>query len=358
MSALPVPPLLLADDLTGAADAALPFWRAGRRVWVQLDAAQPWPEGFDLVAVSSESRGGTGAQAEAAIRRLLPRLPAGRSLFKKVDSTLRGWIGAECRPLLETWPDLPVVFAPAYPEKGRVLGRDGVYRVGGVPLAETEFAAEIAGLPADSRLAGFLVHHFGAAAARLTVPAADTAGDLRAAVAAHPRAPVLWIGSAGLSEALAGSSPRPTPPAGPPPTRLPPARIVVAAGSRRGVVARQMSVLRAALPDDPALNDSLLLPPDVPFDPAASARIADELGLRAARRVHEVDAVGVVLTGGDTAAAACRHLGIAGGEIVAEVEPGMPVLRAGGRFLVTKAGGFGDDASLARAWLRIHSLLP
>jgi uncharacterized protein YgbK (DUF1537 family) len=135
---------------------------------------------------------------------------------------------------------------------------------------------------------------------------------------------------------------------------MPAARIVVAAGSRRSLTQRQVAALAAAVPDRLAL----LRPPDIAFDPAQAATIADELGARAAAQARALGPCGLILTGGDIAAATCRHLGIASAEIVGEVEDGLPVLRAGGTLFVTKAGGFGDDRSLVRAYHRLASLLP
>ena len=57
----------------------------------------------------------------------------------------------------------------------------------------------------------------------------------------------------------------------------------------------------------------------------------------------------VVLTGGDTAAAALHALETTGFAVLDEVEPGIPVgLLRGGHAIpaVTKAGGFGSDDAL------------
>jgi uncharacterized protein YgbK (DUF1537 family) len=61
---------------------------------------------------------------------------------------------------------------------------------------------------------------------------------------------------------------------------------------------------------------------------------------------------GLVMTGGDTARAVCRHLGATGVELISEVEPGVPLGRLVGRtqlLAVTKAGAFGSEQALLRA---------
>src|SRR5215472_16075293 len=93
---------LVADDLTGACDAGALF--AGRGpVAIVVDPASPgleWP----VAAVDTESRALAASEAAlavaAAARRLRPRSERGL-LFKKVDSTLRGAVGAETETLLE-----------------------------------------------------------------------------------------------------------------------------------------------------------------------------------------------------------------------------------------------------------------
>jgi uncharacterized protein YgbK (DUF1537 family) len=65
---------------------------------------------------------------------------------------------------------------------------------------------------------------------------------------------------------------------------------------------------------------------------------------------------GLVLTGGHTAKSIAAGLGGAAIEILDEVEPGIPLGRLTGRhevLIVTKAGGFGSEASLARSVERI-----
>jgi uncharacterized protein YgbK (DUF1537 family) len=87
-----------------------------------------------------------------------------------------------------------------------------------------------------------------------------------------------------------------------------------------------------------------------------SNQIADALGEVAARLTSAYALQGMVLTGGDTAKAVCRHLGVRGIELVTEVEPGIPLGRlvgAGNLMAVTKAGAFGNPESLLCA---IHIL--
>jgi uncharacterized protein YgbK (DUF1537 family) len=355
----PTPPtFIVADDLTGSADSALPFWRAGLRASILFEPNAPWPRNEGVLSLCTHSRAKSESEAHAVVSAIARHIPAGARVFKKIDSTLRGWIGSESLALHAAMPERTLVFAPAYPTKGRTLGADGVYRVHGAPLSETEFAPEITGLDPDSRLTGFLRRHFGQHARRVRVVSAENPVELSAAVNEIPE-PALWVGSPGLGIALAGrgslpGAPTPVPPA------LPAARIVVAAGSRRSLTRQQAQALEAAVRPHADATLTLLRIPEQAFDPHRALVLAADLGKRAGDAAHALAAkgpVGLILTGGDIAAATCAHLGITGAEIVGEVEDGLPVLRAGHFVFVTKAGGFGSELSLVRAYVRLSSFL-
>jgi D-threonate/D-erythronate kinase len=89
------------------------------------------------------------------------------------------------------------------------------------------------------------------------------------------------------------------------------------------------------------------------FDPTeVSNRIADILGEIASGIIQEAELQGVILTGGDTAKAVCRHLGVSGIQLIKEIEPGIPLGKLVGNkplWVVTKAGAFGNENSLLHA---------
>jgi len=130
---------ITADDLTGAADAAAAFARAGAPVGVALDLRPP--AGVTerrAFAVTTNSRG-CGAEevfdlvSESASNL---RMAGATSIYKKVDSNLRGNVGAELAAILDILGG-PLVFAPAFPARGRTTVAATVL-VDGVPVAETE----------------------------------------------------------------------------------------------------------------------------------------------------------------------------------------------------------------------------
>src|SRR3981189_1850612 len=89
--------LILADDLTGAADCAIAFGRRGHEaVATWGDATMASHNQADVWAHNTASR---SLSAEAAVARhpdVVASFPmSGRALFKKIDSTLRGQPAAE-----------------------------------------------------------------------------------------------------------------------------------------------------------------------------------------------------------------------------------------------------------------------
>jgi uncharacterized protein YgbK (DUF1537 family) len=133
--------ILLADDLSGAAEVAGLLWSAGDDVEVQI-GCEPTTAAGSLV-IDTETRGLPGSEAAGIVHRTCADL-ARRELgldFKKVDSVLRGPVRAEAEAAMEALGLRRCILLPCNPSRGRTL-EGGVYRVHGVPLHETEFAAD------------------------------------------------------------------------------------------------------------------------------------------------------------------------------------------------------------------------
>jgi uncharacterized protein YgbK (DUF1537 family) len=153
--------------------------------------------------------------------------------------------------------------------------------------------------------------------------------------------------------------------------------ILIIAGSRHEVTERQIRALRAAGVPVVRPGQSFFDDPEETLD-ATGAEVAAHLaagrhtalttvglascrqgGNRVAARLAQVVAAsdvrervgGLVLTGGDIAAAACAELNVSAIWLRGEVAPGLPwgVLAGGplhARPVATKAGSFGDDDAL------------
>lgn len=406
---------VIADDLTGAADTGLPFWNHGLTVEVRLADGEPPDEaagGAEVRVVSTETRNRPATVAKRRLGRVGRRwseiTPARPILYKKIDSTLRGWVGLETRALLDSLPGRVAWIVPAYPKQGRRL-EGGVYTVHGSPIAETEFASAIPGCPPDSRVAPLIERQMGApigfigaevlgrgpesiaahvtevlrSGIRAVLFDAATEEQIRHICAAsrHFSAPLLWVGSAGLAEPLARLVGKPGGMSGfrdSPSIEQASNGVVIVAGSRNAVTIRQVAFLKAGVPlrhaivtlpsgDRAAAGEGsedlptnlLLTLPAVDAQqrlPATVERAAvAELGRIAAAVIARSGSRHLILTGGETAAATLRGLRADALELVGVVEEGIPLLRlrggsADGALVVTKAGGFGSDDSLYHAF--------
>ncbi|MDQ7066145.1 MAG: four-carbon acid sugar kinase family protein, partial [candidate division KSB1 bacterium] len=135
--------IVLADDLTGAAELAGIALRCGLRVEIHLD--RPTASRAGVVIVDTGTRSGSREEAERKVADLAQNHqwgPKSRArLFKKIDSVLRGHVLAEVQSLLHHSSYHGALLVPANPSSGRTVV-NGRYFVDGVPLHETEFAAD------------------------------------------------------------------------------------------------------------------------------------------------------------------------------------------------------------------------
>ncbi|MCH9040428.1 MAG: four-carbon acid sugar kinase family protein [Chloroflexi bacterium] len=130
---------IVADDLTGAMDSAGAMATHGLSAEVllkgDLDLSRTTP---DVVCINTQSRLMSERQAVRAVtgatRRLLS-LGCAR-LYKKIDSTLRGHVGAELTATLQTAGKTRAFVCPAFPEMGRTT-RGGLLHVEGQALTVT-----------------------------------------------------------------------------------------------------------------------------------------------------------------------------------------------------------------------------
>jgi D-threonate/D-erythronate kinase len=409
--------LIIADDLSGAADCAIGFASAGHRTVVTLDAARTQAhQGADTIAVDTDTRRLTPQEAAARTAAAYAEMSVrGQRLYKKIDSTLRGNWAAEVAGL-QALAGMAIV-APAFPATGRAV-RDGRVFVHGEPLEQTptwklEHAGlsadiatqlEAAGLPSERLDAEALRDDPQALAARIDALAANgvralivdtqTEHALRALARAtlHSDAAFFWVGSGGLAREIAAldvrrsdaqdkdSEARAVYPGGP---------ILILVGSLSAVSERQCAMLR-----ERGGVEELIVPPavlregtrhrdwrawqeqvgvslkagvdlllrigrDDAFDPAEGAHLS--AALAALVEPHFTKTGGVIATGGETARAMLVAARIGNLQLLAEVEAGVAVgrpldpARAHCPGVVTKAGAFGTDHALYAAWLTLRN---
>jgi len=132
--------VILADDLTGAADCAVPFVRSGFSTEVFLQPRLVRETEAPVVSVDLNTRELTPGQAVQVTSRAFTLIPSTTSTiwYRKIDSTLRGNIGPDVLASLRRLRGKRTIFcAPAFPDTGRTTVNGKVF-VNGLPLENSE----------------------------------------------------------------------------------------------------------------------------------------------------------------------------------------------------------------------------
>jgi uncharacterized protein YgbK (DUF1537 family) len=381
---------IIADDLTGAADTGIAFALAGLRTYVSFASVAASVDAA-VVAFDTDSRAlppmAAAERAHAAARAAYRH--GTRTVYKKIDSTLRGNVGAEIaatwRAASEATGRAIAIISPAFPGTGRTV-RGGRVLVNGTPLENTEVWRKSgmsgpADLPAMLAAAGLEATTARAetplpAGAQAVVCDAESEEDLASIARAGATLPfaVVWVGSAGLARHLPSALGLRRDPGVAAEQRVSEGPVLALVGSRSSVAREQARTMAG----DPGVI-AFELSPDVVIAGATAAReeiaralsagtdvvvtielgdnvdlgraptLAAALGRLAAAFQHQIG--GLIATGGDIARAALGAMGAGGLHLVGEVEPGVPLgvtdtqrpLR-----VVTKAGAFGTPSTLQR----------
>lgn len=217
--------LIIADDLTGAADSGAQFARSGWRtklaLTLPLRVLEPGsPDDAHVLVLTSESRSlPSGVDAAQAVKKVLTACPLSSFplVYKKIDSTLRGHPAAELAAVMSALGEARALIAPAFPAQGRATLR-GRVMINGQSLEGTSFSREVStgdlrrvfgegtALLSLEMVRGGEAHLRSAlrSSAGMLIADAENEADLlllaRAALAEGVR---LWCGSAGLAGALA-----------------------------------------------------------------------------------------------------------------------------------------------------------
>ncbi|AEC17781.1 four-carbon acid sugar kinase family protein [Gallibacterium anatis] len=135
--------VVIADDLTGANDTAVQFYKKGLTVDMVFALQQVnESNASDVLVINTDSRSLMIENAQKRIFAIGEHLNLEqKQIYKKVDSTLRGNIGAELEACLSVSDRNVAIFCPALPSANRIV-KDGVCFVDGKPLLETEFATD------------------------------------------------------------------------------------------------------------------------------------------------------------------------------------------------------------------------
>ena len=139
--------LVIADDLTGANDTGVHFLSGNEKVEVVIDSgffsSQPPDYSVDTLVINTGTRNASPQEAARKVKEHVEQFLtyAPKEIYKKIDSTLRGNVGAEIDALMDASGYSLACVAPAVPRNGRTT-IDGICYVNGIPLDQTEFAQD------------------------------------------------------------------------------------------------------------------------------------------------------------------------------------------------------------------------
>ncbi|MFD2117445.1 four-carbon acid sugar kinase family protein [Paenibacillus yanchengensis] len=134
---------IIADDLTGANDSGVQLARHGLQTAVLFDLTSTPIHHYAAIVVDTDSRSIASAAAYQRVRQMTQQLLSAQftTIFKKIDSTMRGNIGAELDALYDVLQPDFMMIAPSYPQNERIV-KQSVHYVANIPLAESAAAQD------------------------------------------------------------------------------------------------------------------------------------------------------------------------------------------------------------------------
>lgn len=392
----------LCDDLTGSSVQSILLKDRGipvRQVIRPAGETAPPADGGALV-VNCDTRRLPRHEAEAAFRRMLSAIPPDVAVGKRVDTTLRGHVLPETSVILAARPLAVALVVPAYPASGRITV-GGYHLLNGALLERTEVARDPIWPIRSSYVPDYFRDEFscrllpmetvkqgsGAVAralsgmisggARVVVSDAMTEGDLESVAEGAASLPSeiipvdpgpftaafvsrkLRTGPSGTALAVIGSASAKT--AGQvswAEGRLRCATFTLQPGGR---TADALPALKTFLGNLGGDEDLILIRPAPEITAGAEEATAASLAALGREALHALgDKIcGILLSGGDTAAAFFDGSGASSLAPLDEIQP----LIMGGRILdgefaglpaVTKGGLIGEEDGIFRAvrWLK------
>ncbi len=394
---------IVADDLTGAMDSSGYF--AGQGLSTVVFLGPDFSSAADIAVINTDSRAEIPDVARERVRGAVRGL-AGRMVYKKIDSTLRGNIGIELEAAGEELHSEKIIVAPAFPVAGRTTV-GSVLLVNGTSVAETRFASDPVSPVKEAHIprlleksagrgvgsvsiadikAGpeFLYRKISEMPQKIVVCDATEQSHLKGIARAGVLAEGRWLlsGSGGLARELSLFLPGVSGGGGAKPADRAPGPALVVVGTRHQATAKQLQKAKdelglpvmdleieslkeevsAAAMRIVAEAVKLLVPGRGLAISSAFSRyvpaVKQSVPVILAETVKGILAsqrfAGLFLSGGDIAMEVCRRLSVAAISVQGEVEPGVPAGEfAGGGYpgmrVVTKAGGFGTESALVRS---------
>ena len=235
---------ILADDLTGACDAAAAFAPVTGPVRIMLRPPRGRAMTGRLTVINTQSRLLRPGRSRTRVMKAARSLRDLTVVYKKTDSALRGPVGAELEGVSRALPGRRFFVIPAVPEMGKTT-RGGRLFERGIPADQTEYGKDPATPVLDNDIRRIIL---GTGRVDFDIVDAESSDDIdRGVEKALAAGPVVLAGSVGLADALARRlEPRPwSEPAG----RARP-RTLVVNGSRYPAAREQLELAARASGQD------------------------------------------------------------------------------------------------------------
>jgi Uncharacterized protein conserved in bacteria len=133
--------VVIADDITGAAEIAGVCLRYGLKTRFEINSVSSFSDVPDVLVIATNTRSLSLKKSVVQIRKIARTLKKYKqiTLFKKIDSALRGHILEESAALADAFGINKIGIFPANPKAGRII-KNSVYYINNVPINETSFA--------------------------------------------------------------------------------------------------------------------------------------------------------------------------------------------------------------------------
>jgi uncharacterized protein YgbK (DUF1537 family) len=389
--------LIIADDFTGASDTGVQLRKRGIKTDVLFEFTNIEDKAKSFV-IDTESRGLSPEEAFKNVELKINNAFKNKFnyVFKKVDSTLRGNIAAEIKAVDKYYNAELIIFAPAYPDSRRTT-IDGIQKINGIPITETEIAKDPM-KPVEIDNINFLLkdefdeevthvylkeireNKMDLSKGRIFTFDSETNEDLISIVRkiiSHSKK-VLWVGSAGLADSILK-------------VKMPTKPSIAVIGSISEVSRKQLhyakskginiinvdieSILKNKDTDKIVTDaidkingglDVIIASTYERSDYEKAIKTGGTLGYSREdvsiftqnvlgeiieKIIKQSKISGLFLTGGDTAIAVIKKLGVSGASMKQELMTGIPLMTLyggenRGLNVITKAGAFGEENAI------------
>jgi len=340
---------VLADDLTGAGDVGVQFADRGLEVLLDIDVDEikhP-PEDAEVWVINTNSRSDVPSKAAKKVRKAAEYLNEWQAdyIYKKIDSTLRGPVGAELEALMEVMKVDKIPLCAAFPDMGRIT-RNGYHYVHGEKLGESPYSRDIESPVKESNINRLLTLQM-KGSERVLVKDASGDDDLEKLSRETPG--TVFAGAAAWAGKLADTwltSTRKVKS-----VALSPGPVLAVSGSLNPVSLDQVRAWAESGLQSVTVNDK---GKDIDHEQDLLVKTLTEEGASDAKKLSRLacglwNSAGwdrVILNGGTTAYSFMVCIKISRVEVVRSLMKGIALIASDSKYFVLKPGGYGQTDTL------------